>query len=105
MIRCPPSPRDTCGCSGATIRKCRDSSTSGMYHYRGHQQNRGTAIVIFRILIVLFLGLPLAAQAQVGTIGIVIMHGKGGSPTGLVAGLARALEEGGYLVANLEMPW
>ena len=48
------------------------------------------------------LSIPVFAQEP---IGIVIMHGKGGSPTGLVAGLARTLEEKGYLVANLEMPW
>jgi pimeloyl-ACP methyl ester carboxylesterase len=47
----------------------------------------------------------MVAHAQGEPIGIVIMHGKGGSPTGLVAGLARSLEGQGYLVANLEMPW
>jgi pimeloyl-ACP methyl ester carboxylesterase len=50
---------------------------------------------------------PLTAIAETGSprIGIVIMHGKGGSPTGFVAELASALESKGYLVANLEMPW
>src|SRR5688572_2170266 len=48
---------------------------------------------------------PMTAMAQVEPIGIVIMHGKGGSPTGLIAGLAKALEGKGYLVASLEMPW
>ena len=48
---------------------------------------------------------PMMAQAQAEPIGIVIMHGKGGSPAGLVAGLARQLEGQGFLVANLEMPW
>lgn len=38
-------------------------------------------------------------------IGIVIMHGKGGSPTKHVADLASSLEAKGYLVANMEMPW
>ena len=38
-------------------------------------------------------------------IGIVIMHGKGGTPTRNVAELASALEAKGYLVANLDMPW
>ncbi|HLJ39678.1 MAG TPA: alpha/beta fold hydrolase [Steroidobacteraceae bacterium] len=33
------------------------------------------------------------------------MHGKGGSPSGHVEPLASALEQKGYLVANLEMPW
>jgi len=45
------------------------------------------------------------AQTPSPTIGIVIMHGKGGSPTGYVAGLASSLEGKGYLVANLEMTW
>jgi predicted alpha/beta-hydrolase family hydrolase len=54
---------------------------------------------------VLFAVLPLAATAQPESIGAVIMHGKGGSPTQLVAGLARSLESKGFLVANLEMPW
>lgn len=38
-------------------------------------------------------------------VGIVIMHGKGGSPERHVRELASALEQRGYLVANLEMPW
>lgn len=38
-------------------------------------------------------------------IGIVIMHGKSGSPATHVFKLATALEGKGYLVANLEMPW
>lgn len=38
-------------------------------------------------------------------IGVVIMHGKGGSPSRHVSELAGFLESNGYLVANLEMPW
>ena len=49
--------------------------------------------------------LMVAAEAVSPKIGIVIMHGKGGSPTKHVAELASSLEEKGYLVANLEMPW
>ena len=49
--------------------------------------------------------LPIPAATQNDPIGIVIMHGKGGSPAFYVAGLARTLEGKGYLVANLEMPW
>jgi pimeloyl-ACP methyl ester carboxylesterase len=45
------------------------------------------------------------AIGQSPTIGVVIMHGKGGSPAKWVAPLAAGLERKGYLVANLEMPW
>jgi len=48
---------------------------------------------------------PVAAQSPSPRIGIVIMHGKGGSPTKHVADLASSLESKGYLVANLDMPW
>lgn len=51
------------------------------------------------------LPLTVAAEAVTSKIGIVVMHGKGGSPTKHVAELASSLEEKGYLVANLEMPW
>lgn len=53
------------------------------------------------------LSLPLTASAEAGSsrIGIVIMHGKGGSPTKQVSDLASALEAQGFLVANIEMPW
>ena len=46
-----------------------------------------------------------SATAQGPPVGIVVMHGKAGLPTGYVAGLASALEAAGYLVANPEMPW
>jgi alpha-beta hydrolase superfamily lysophospholipase len=46
-----------------------------------------------------------AAELPSPAIGIVIMHGKGGSPSKYVSGLALSLERNGYLVANLEMPW
>ena len=45
------------------------------------------------------------AQSAQTRIGIVVMHGKGGSPAKYVAELASGLEMQGYLVANLEMPW
>jgi len=51
--------------------------------------------------------LPQTAKAEMSDIkiGIVLMHGKGGSPTKYVSELASALERKGILVANLEMPW
>ncbi len=58
-------------------------------------------------LLVVFLLLPQKAIAEAShvKIGIVIMHGKGGSPAKHVSNLASALEGKGFLVANLEMPW
>lgn len=47
----------------------------------------------------------LAAQTAVPPIGVVVMHGKGGSPTKHVADLANQLQAQGFLVANLDMPW
>jgi pimeloyl-ACP methyl ester carboxylesterase len=49
--------------------------------------------------------LVVHAEEPAYKIGIVIMHGKGGAPSGTVAALARALGEHGMLVANLDMPW
>lgn len=57
------------------------------------------------VLVAFTAAVPITAAAQAEPIGIVVMHGKGGSPNRLVADLARALEGKGYLVANLEMPW
>ncbi len=48
---------------------------------------------------------PVGAQSAPAPIGVVIMHGKGGSPAKHVVELATALEARGYLIANLEMPW
>jgi len=45
------------------------------------------------------------AQIDAKQIGIVVMHGSGGKPTGYVYELATTLAGKGYQVANLEMPW
>lgn len=61
-----------------------------------------------RYLAALAFAVALFAQesgAQSPAIGVVVMHGKGGSPAKWVAPLAARLEQKGYLVANLEMPW
>lgn len=48
----------------------------------------------------------VAVHAQSApVIGVVVLHGKGGKPGGLVRPLAEGLEAKGYRVANLEMPW
>lgn len=57
------------------------------------------------LLVLLFAIAQAGAQVPPSQVGIVVMHGKGGGPTMLVAGLARNLSSRGYQVANLEMPW
>jgi pimeloyl-ACP methyl ester carboxylesterase len=47
----------------------------------------------------------MKGMSETPKIGIVILHGKSGSPTKHVSDLASTLEAKGYLVANLEMPW
>src|SRR5262245_47490954 len=64
-----------------------------------------SAKLFLACLVVQLFALSLPAPAQTGPIGIVIMHGKGGDPAGIVSRLAETLEAEGYLVTNLEMPW
>lgn len=45
------------------------------------------------------------AADTANAIGVVIMHGKSGSPQKNVNGLASTLESKGVAVANMEMPW
>ncbi len=52
-----------------------------------------------------FLAPVVVAQTGVVKVGVVVMHGKGGSPARIVSELAAALEGAGFLVRNLEMPW
>ena len=50
--------------------------------------------------------LTVPAAAQSTPIGIVVMHGKGGSPTARhMTPFVIELERKGLMVANLEMPW
>lgn len=58
-------------------------------------------------LITCALLLPHAAAAQPApsATGIVVMHGKGGSPDRLVKALSDGLQAKGFQVASLEMPW
>ncbi len=65
------------------------------------------SILIALIFPLVYLLLPLTASAEAGPVkaGIVLMHGKGGSPAKYVSELASSLEQRGFLVANLEMPW
>jgi len=48
---------------------------------------------------------PVATAQDAVKIGIVVMHGKGGNPSGIIKPLADGLEARGFGVASLEMPW
>ena len=61
--------------------------------------------LVKRFIALLAISACLVAQAEDSKIGVVVMHGKGGTPTKFVSGLASSLEHSGFLVANLEMPW
>jgi len=63
---------------------------------------RRCAAVLFSLIAAL-VGHP--ASAAPGDLGIVLMHGKGGSPSGYVRELASALKSKGYLVSTPVMPW
>ena len=45
------------------------------------------------------------AWASGGDLGVVLLHGKGGLPTGYIRELADALQGRGYLVSTPTMPW
>ncbi|MGE0558945.1 MAG: alpha/beta hydrolase [Burkholderiales bacterium] len=47
---------------------------------------------------------PVPAQ-EAPQIGVVVMHGKGGNPSGIIKPLADGLAAKGFLVTSLEMPW
>ena len=57
--------------------------------------------LLMALLPVLLAGSALAASSD---IGVILMHGKWGSPKSM-APLARDLESRGFLVSNAEMPW
>ena len=66
----------------------------------------GSALRAFFSILALTAALAApGAGAQSEAFGVVIMHGKGGSPLRFVSDLAAELARDGYLVANLEMPW
>lgn len=46
-----------------------------------------------------------ALAAEAGTTGVVVLHGKTGSPDKFVSELAAALRDAGFLVSAPEMPW
>jgi esterase/lipase len=69
--------------------------------YNGEPVKQVLCGVIFALLSGLVIHPVLAASSAVG---VVLMHGKWGSPQGMLP-LARDLESRGYIVSNAEMPW
>jgi len=63
------------------------------------------AIGILAVAGDLMVAIAAGPSAVSPTIGVAIMHGKGGLPTRHVAELETFLVEKNFLVANLEMPW
>lgn len=47
----------------------------------------------------------LAKQGSLSDLGIVLIHGKGGTPTTMIEGLHESLKRAGALVDAPEMPW
>jgi pimeloyl-ACP methyl ester carboxylesterase len=79
---------------------------SGLNEQGVASMSRKLSLLLAEVVsVLLVLAVPLSSLAQNEPIGMVVMHGKGGSPTRHVAALATALERRGFLVANLEMPW
>jgi dienelactone hydrolase len=56
-------------------------------------------------LVVLAAPAALAQSANLNGFGVVLMHGKGGAPGGLIASTAAALQAAGGRVVMPEMPW
>ena len=57
------------------------------------------------LALALILGVTGYSFADTAKIGLVVMHGKGGSPSRHVDQFANTLKSDGYLVKNLDMPW
>lgn len=50
-------------------------------------------------------GTARAQSVDLKGFGVVLLHGKGGSPTTMIEGLAESLKDAGALVETPEMPW
>lgn len=58
---------------------------------------------VFLLFLALLLS-PVTAWAA-DSLGVVLMHGKWGSPDKFITGLARKMESAGFLVERPDMPW
>jgi hypothetical protein len=61
------------------------------------------SILAVSLMLAVFSGVVAPAFAQ--TIGIVLLHGKTGSPDTVINQLAIALQGAGYLIDTPEMCW
>lgn len=67
---------------------------------------RRFAVVLFVSLAAMAIAGPsLAQQGALSGYGIVLIHGKGGTPTTMIEGLHESLKRAGALVEAPEMPW
>ena len=58
--------------------------------------------ILFSMMTALIGPIALAANAD---LGVVLLHGKGGLPSGYIQELATALQSKGFLVSTPTMPW
>ena len=63
------------------------------------------ARLLFVVAAATISGIAAALPAVAQTVGIVLLHGKTGSPYTVIDGLATALRDAGYLVESPEMFW
>ena len=63
---------------------------------------RSCVTILFSLIAVL---IGHIAPAAGNDLGAVLLHGKGGSPSGYIYELASALQSKGYLVSTPTMPW
>lgn len=66
---------------------------------------RETAIGLFAALVAVVASGPSPAQQGLPGLGVVLIHGKGGTPTTGIEGLHESLKRAGALVEAPEMPW
>jgi pimeloyl-ACP methyl ester carboxylesterase len=68
---------------------------------------RGGKIVfgVFVVLAALLAAGTLHAQRNLSGLGVVLLHGKGGTPTTMIEGLRESLKREGALVEAPELPW
>lgn len=61
--------------------------------------------MIVTALLAMPMAAPRAQSANLAGYGVVLLHGKGGSPTTMIEGLTESLRKEGALVEAPELPW